>query len=381
MSNKIGFVDNSNGSYAHHNLIALIRHFCGGFGDLGTIGYTGTGNGTVTGAEASPTSVTETWTITCTTAAANGGTFSVVGSVSGAKADATVGTPYNNTLIAFTLNDGATDFIVGDAFTIPVTQGAAAAAGQAWEVLYWEPATDARNLILKGHGYSGTEEIFVGFSAYHNVTSDYYNLVVYGFTGYVPGNTMTTQPGVRYSAVPTHNQRIDYWLTMTPQRIAAGLKVGTPVYESFYVGKALPYATPTQYSYPMVVAGMLAANSTPATRFSETTHSMPYKGNRTNMALRNTAGSYLQIECWPWNNPHVGNSTYNVRDTGGNYPLLPIVMSDANGIYGELEGVFYISGFNNVVENTLTIGGATYVVIEDVYRTSHIDYYALRMDA
>lgn len=377
MSHKIGYVDNSNGDYAHNNFLALLRHFCCGFGDIGAVNYTGTGNGTLDGLEASPSSITETWTLTCTAAAPDGGTFSVVGSVSGAKADATVGTAYDNGLISFTITNGTTDFVVGDAFSFAVTQGAAAAHGDAWEVLRWDPGHE---LALKGKGWSGTEEIFVAFSTYENVNRDYYNLVVYGFSGWDGRLPLANQPGARYSAVPAHNQRIDYWLTITPQRIAAALKVGTPVYESFYVGKMLPYAKPSQYPYPMVVGGMLAANTTPATRYSDTTHSMPYKGNRSNLALRDNMGNWLQPRTWPWENNHLCGTTQYQRDAHNYYSLLPIILTDANGQYGELEGVYFITGFNNVVENTLVIDGTTYVVIEDVYRTGFSDYYALRMD-
>lgn len=81
---------------------------------------TGTGNGTLTGISTGPNAVNENWTITCKTAATDGGVFSVVGSVSGAKADATVGSPYNNTFIAFTINDGTVDFVVGDKFVVAV---------------------------------------------------------------------------------------------------------------------------------------------------------------------------------------------------------------------------------------------------------------------
>lgn len=83
--------------------------------------YAGTGNGTMTGPTISATALKEVWTVRNKTAAANGGTFSVVGSVSGAKADAVVGVAYDNGAIAFTINDGATDFIVGDTFTLTVT--------------------------------------------------------------------------------------------------------------------------------------------------------------------------------------------------------------------------------------------------------------------
>ncbi len=378
MPHKIGYVDNSNGQLAHYNMLALIRHFCGGFGDVGAITQSGTGNGTLSGVEASPSSITETWTLTCTATAANGGTFSVTGSVSGAKPAATVGVAYDNGLIKFTINDGSTDFAVGKQFQIPVTQGAASAAGVAWEVLRYDTVSANRQLILKGKGYTGLEEIFVGWRTYQSEPADYYNLAAAAFTGYVPGNSFDVQPAAMLSGVPAHNNRIDYWLTLTPQRIALAMKVGTPVYESCYVGKFLPYARPSQYPYPIVVAGMLAG--APATRFSDTSHSIPYKGSRANLRMRFNSGAWLQPSCSPWVENVITGETTQVRDTGGNYSLTPVVMSDSNGIYGELEGIFHISGFNNAVENMLVIAGVTYIVIQDVGRNGFSDYYALRMD-
>lgn len=378
MPNKIGYVDNSNGQLAHYNLLEQIRLFCGGFGVIGTLGGSRTGNGTLTGMEASPSAVTEIWTLTCTAAAANGGTFSVSGSVSGAKAAATVGAAYDNGLIKFTIADGATDFVVGDSFTIPVTQGAASAANAQWEVLRYDAVSANRELILKGKGLSRTEEIFVGFRTYQDASADYYNLLAGVFTGYVAGNSFDTQPGARLSGVPAHNQRIDYWLTLNGQRIALAMKVGTPVYELAYVGKFLPYARPGQYPYPLICSGMLSG--APATRFSDTAHSVGIKGNRANFGMRFNDGTWRQPECWPWNNAYVAGATTQQRDTGGQYVLNPVVLSDASGIYGELDGVRHISGFDNAVENSLTVDGADWVVFQDVWRTGFNDYFALRMD-
>lgn len=383
MPNQIGFVDNANGQLAHYNLLAAIRHFAGGFGDIGTLGGTRTGTGTLTGLEASPAAVTETWTLTCTAAAANGGTFSVVGSVSGAEADATVGVAYDNGLLKFTIGDGATDFIVGDTFSIPVTQGVAAAADAEWEVLRYDAVSTNRELILKGTGLSRTEEIFVGFRTYHDAGADYYNLLAGVFTGYVAGNSFDTQPGARLSGVPAHNQRIDYWLILNGQRIAMALKVGTPVYESCYVGKMLPYGRPSQYPYPVVCGGMLSGAA--ATRFSDTSHSGYFKGNAAAMGLRSN-DNWLQPYCYPWGNTYIaGNGTSvsnsNLRDTGDAYPLFPVELHDNSAnLWGALDGIFYISGFNNAVENTLTVDGVNYVVIQDVWRTGHTDYYAMRLD-
>lgn len=233
-------------------------------------------------------------------------------------------------------------------------------------------------LILKSLGYSGDEEIFVGFYSYESVSSDYYNIAACVMQGYVPENAITAQPGVQISGVPTHNQRIDYWLTVTPGRIVAGVKVGTPVYGGFYVGKYLSYARPNQYPSPLVCAGMLAGAA--ATRFSDTSYQMPYVGNRANMRMRNPT-AWVQPYCYPYSNSYLAGTASYLRDTNGNYSLLPIELHDsAANLWGCLEGVLYISGFNNVVENTLVIDGKTYVVMQDVYRTGFNNYYALRMD-
>jgi hypothetical protein len=88
----------------------------------GSVTSGGTGNGTVTGISAPYEAVDETWTLTATAAAADGGTFSVVGSVSGAQAPATVGVAYDNGKVAFTINDGSTDFQVGATRVFSVTE-------------------------------------------------------------------------------------------------------------------------------------------------------------------------------------------------------------------------------------------------------------------
>jgi len=62
---------------------------------------------------------TETWTVECT-AAGPPAVFSVVGSVSGAKADATAEVAYDNGLVAFTITASGAAFVVGDDFAFTV---------------------------------------------------------------------------------------------------------------------------------------------------------------------------------------------------------------------------------------------------------------------
>jgi hypothetical protein len=250
-----------------------------------------------------------------------------------------------------------------------------------WTILEQDSSSAIRYWIAEAPGYTGPDgqvKAFVGMRAYHDVAADYYNLSVATFTGYVPGNGFTAQPGYVESGVPAHNQRIDYWLTVNDRRVTFALKVGTPVYECGYAGFILPYATPRQYPYPMLCAGMLTG--VPATRFSNTSQSIPFKGNRSNCQLRWVDGSYITPYSYPWQNARLAGSA-GIRPTGAYYPLPRVVLNDnVANVYGELDGIHFITGFDNVTENTLTVSGVDYVVIQDVYRNGFVDYYAMRLD-
>lgn len=78
----------------------------------------GTGNGTLSSISLNPVTVqAEVWTITATSPTA----FSVTGFVSGAQGAATVGVPYNNGIVSFTILNGSNPFVAGDTFTFNVT--------------------------------------------------------------------------------------------------------------------------------------------------------------------------------------------------------------------------------------------------------------------
>lgn len=240
-------------------------------------------------------------------------------------------------------------------------------------------------LIMQGEGLAGDKEIFIGFRTYESATADYYNITAAGFTGYVPSNIFTAQPGFYESGIPAHNQRVDYWMQVNAQRINLGLKVGTPVYESGGAGFFLPYATPSQYPYPLYVAGML--NGAALVRYSDTTHTMAWKGNRPNFALRFLDGTWKQVLTYPWNNALLASSgspsssRMQLRDTGGEYPVVPVILCEAApNIFGELDGIGYVSNFNNTVESTVEVAGTDWLCLQDVARTSFVDYFAMRMD-
>jgi len=85
-----------------------------------------TGNGLMSSVETLPfATVSEDWTLTCTTAGGDGtGEFSVVGSVSGNIGTATSGTEFSSTTygIKFTISGGSINWDLGDSFTFSTIQ-------------------------------------------------------------------------------------------------------------------------------------------------------------------------------------------------------------------------------------------------------------------
>lgn len=246
---------------------------------------------------------------------------------------------------------------------------------EGWTILRYDTALTNHELIVMAPGLSGTEQIFCGVYCYQSSDADYYNLAVATMKGYVAANSFLTQPGISpVLGVPAHNQRIDYWLSVNSQRLNVAMKVGTPVYESFGIGKFFPFASPGQYPQPLFAAGMLTSAS--ATRYSETTHTMPWKGNRNNLRMHFNDGAWKTPLATPWGNSTMANS---VRPAETSYALYPVMLYDSGNVYGVLDGIYHITGFDNVVENTLSIEGKDYVVIQDVGRTSFGDYIALEL--
>tara|TARA_R110000868_G_scaffold111743_3_gene301437 strand:+ start:223 stop:690 length:468 start_codon:yes stop_codon:yes gene_type:complete len=77
--------------------------------------FVGTGDGTLEAVgRAVATAPLETWVITATSAT----NFTVVGSISGAQTDATVGVAYTNSLVRFVIYAGANAFVSSDEFTL-----------------------------------------------------------------------------------------------------------------------------------------------------------------------------------------------------------------------------------------------------------------------
>ena len=320
-----------------------------------------TGNGSITSlvGVASDAWYGETWTVTCKTAGGAGvATFSVVGSVSGTKADATSDSAYTNGQFNMTITAGAVDFVVGDYFTF--TQ-------RPFEY------------ILKGKG-AGTDEIYVGIRETTDA-STYYNWNLQGFTGYISANSFEDQPGYKIETFSVQsNSSYSYVDIIESSRRIIVLPVIGGVYAQVYLGWIIPIATPSQWDYPLFKGGTAKTNSTTLSNRVDSVHSAwwdtsygYYYGKMYNNAVWDD-----DVRVWPYMS--YGNQT---KSPTGDYPLLPVTLINQTAgeyaIYGEAEGCFYVPGRDVNSSNAIIVGTEIYIITQNTWQTYYNDFMAVKL--
>lgn len=385
----------------HEDLLARLVRFLTGV-DYPT--FSGSGGVRLRYVRAKATAVNETWTIVCTNVGT--GTFSVTGSVSGAQAAATVGTPYDNGKIAFTLTNVTSAPVLSDTITVVTTTGSLVATGQSWELIKNAvPVVDEVHVFLRGRGNAGTDQIYAGLRAYKSVASDWYNLQLRGATGYVEtASDIANMPNASgYTDVCLLNGSMPYWFIANARRFTFVAKVST-VYESAYIGFLLPTGTPSEYPYPLAIGGSHAQASR---RFSDnlgagiygTRHRAFFNPGGTTSAspqsslhVREKGGTWVAIVNRTYSSGENTDTTNNVsptvdsriyRNIDGSYTLYPLtvhISSPSNNVLGDFEGVFMVSGISNPSENLVQVGGVDHLVVQNTFRTDPWEYAAFRLE-
>lgn len=236
-----------------------------------------------------------------------------------------------------------------------------------WQVLRWVPGPPAE-LVLQGPGLAGTDQINVGILSV--AAEDYGNWKLRGFVGWNPAQSFDNQYNsssdyytlLMLSAMP-------YWIVANGRRIVMAVKTGT-YYDMMYLGLFLPYATPAQYPYPLVVGGSYRGSYRWSYTYSYRNH-LPKSTSGNSGAYYAPTGVWTSTpEMWPgsW-------AAYARECPDGSYPLLPFVLAGL----GELDGCYAVPGYGNAVENIISVGGVDHLVVQDVWRTEYKDYWALKL--
>ncbi|WP_396957958.1 hypothetical protein [Nitrosomonas sp.] len=277
-----------------------------------------------------------------------------------------------------------------------------------------------KRLSLKGPG-GGSDEIFVNLETDYSIPGDRYNWRLYGATGFIAGDVLdfSAQPGKSLPVgLSLWNSSIPYWFIASGRRFIVIAKINT-TYHALYAGFILPYATPGQYPYPLMIGGSnaLRPGASAEWRWSSTNDSCrnfydPGGVDAGHTSLTSVTTNYLRFadgtwypfknrytagspeqavangrNVWPWgpSSDHATAYSAIVTAIDGTYVLFPCIMHvDGNNpspnILGEIDGVFAVTGFANAAENTTTINGVTYLIIPNVFRTAKERWAAVALD-
>lgn len=293
-------------------------------------------------------------------------------------------------------------------------------SGDRWIVQRYTTTAGSEELIVKGVG-SGTDQIYVGLKAYHDVVADNFALILNGFTGYNSLLPFYNQPGAATLAElptclpsllsnPTNATAIKYWFIADSYRFIVITRLGT-TYHQAYMGFYLVYGTPPQYAYPLCVggSGVVNGNSIPVKQNDVTnaTHAYwkpidafngtTYNSHVSALAFKDPAGVWKRLymttssslgSSYSGTFPYCeGTRGYlggfdNLRtNLDGSYAMQSVVIVEGSpaNMYGEFIGLKHVSGYQLNPEDEITFGGDTYLCIPNVFRTADADMVAYRL--
>lgn len=125
-----------------------------------------------------------------------------------------------------------------------------------WTQVSWTPGstlTDNYYLIVQGPGAGAGREVYATFYAQGSSIAPYYSISCSAAIGYQAGAAWGTNPG---ESPPCYlnlwENAISYWFYANDRRIIIVAKCSTS-YMSAYVGMFLPWASPTQFPFPLYV--------------------------------------------------------------------------------------------------------------------------------
>lgn len=267
----------------------------------------------------------------------------------------------------------------------------AAAVAQGWTVereTYVSATSTDGDLILNGPGLASDQRIIVGFKTYNSVAGDYYNWEVRGARSYISEtfDTLTDKSSPVY--VYLQNSTMTYWLFVNKQRIMLIAKVNT-VFIHMYTGFINSFGTEDEWDYPCLIGG----SGTVATyRWSSSYVSAWWdradNGSSFYMWMPDDVwiignNSYAQNPTvWPWIEDN--NSIGRIRDTFGDYPLKPALIWSSEdlpgraGAFGEVDGLYWTTGYSLNSEDTITVGADVYLVTQNVDNTNIYNYCAVK---
>lgn len=341
------------------------------------------------------------------TASAGAGTSVTLTANSGGQfgnAVATVSGIANATFGAATLTGGVGWYI------LPLGPSMTALPGSGY-------ATDGE-FYLAGPGSDPEDQIIIGAQSYRNAGANIFGFALRGYTGWNSALTFTTLAGTSQSCnVALDDASIACWFWVADRRLMALARIGTTDILC-HAGFIQQFGTRSQYPYPLLIAGSVADQtiSYQSNLFSHSCMPDPamtsaylrwvdgtwhnYANYSSDAATRSAARIATGNCIWPQRNPVTPAETPSFTNQNedtifeafltatapvissteiGAYPIFPAVLINgtAPALVGRVDGLFACFGLGLNSGDTLTLGGDTYDVFSNTWRSEPVDKIAI----
>jgi hypothetical protein len=278
-----------------------------------------------------------------------------------------------------------------------------------WTVLDQASAVqvDAETTIecvqLEGEDVSGQGHILVHMIYRKQTTSDIFAFEMEGSAGYLPGSDVKQfgqNPQNSYRDVgtttsvivrtPLHRNPIQYWITCSPRRFMGAFRHNDR-WGGLYCGFILPYGMPTQWPYPLWIAG----NNMTTNDYKTIVNGCPWgaslvasgmlycpsgRWHPTPINASLSGGRGYGIPMWPWQLAIASNKLPYLKpavDKNGveMYGLINPIFYCANaseyGTFGEPDGLCQATSWGASGGDTLTVGGQEWLLVQREMSTAN----------
>lgn len=274
-------------------------------------------------------------------------------------------------------------------------------------------ATDGE-LYLQGQGSSGTDQIIVGMQTYRNPGNNVFGIRNAGYTTFDNTLAFSTMNGMSPIArVALSNTSFECFFWVNGRRIVVAARIGTTDI-LWYLGYPLPFATASQYPYPLLITGSVQDDTYNFQQNNFGQSCMPdptfncatirwIDGTWVTMShFSNNSGQRQQqsnpYQFWPQRDNTTGDGA-EVDNTGSEsnlfqfysstteiisnseinaFPLYPVILINASQLIAQVEGLYVVPGQGLTAGDIITVGSDTYDVFHNTWRTEFPDFFVMK---
>jgi len=188
-----------------------------------------------------------------------------------------------------------------------------------------------------------------------------------------------------HPSIALKDDSIAYWFYSNKNRIIVVARVTGTIYETAYIGIGLRFSSPDRFAYPVLVIGSIYGNYNYASTLAQHSFIVEAAGGYP-LWIYGKSGNFVSATSRKALVPR-GSFTDlgSMTSTAGQIVLFPCFVREWDGasIYSlltQLDGVYAILNDEVESEDLIQVGGQDYLVIQNIFRTTHKDYLAIKMD-